>query len=96
MVEDIDGLTATEAVDHFIKSWPPQFRDTAHITDPDDPDKVIVFAGERTWGDTPDGHGFKLLAWAGVLGIAPGLGIWIESAFMTIQFPLRSKGNPNE
>jgi len=87
MVGSVEELTGEQAVKQFVESWPPLFRDAAHVVDPDCPDKLIVFAGERTWGDTPDGAGFQLLSRAGVLGIAPILGVWVEAAFMTLHIP---------
>ena len=32
---DIVNLTGQKAVNEFTKSWPPQFRDTAQVVDPD-------------------------------------------------------------
>ncbi|MEM1354984.1 MAG: hypothetical protein AAGH88_08885 [Planctomycetota bacterium] len=87
MADDIIDLTGEQAVQRFVEMWPPLARDAAHIQDPDRPDKLIVFAGERSWGDTPDGLGFRTLSWAGLLGIAPILGVWIEAAFFTLRLP---------
>ena len=84
---DIEGLTGQDVVKRFIECWPPRFRDTSQIVDPDCSHKLIVFAGERTWGDTPEGAGFQLLTRAGILGIGPILGVWIEAAFMTLRIP---------
>jgi hypothetical protein len=89
---DISSLTGEEIVKAFIDSWPPIFRDAAHVVDPDIPDKLIVFAGERTWGDPPEGDGFKLLAQAGILGIALVLGVWVEAAFFSFRIPSMTKG----
>lgn len=88
-VGDVNTLTGEDIVKQFVDAWPPEFRDTAHVVDPADPDKVIVFAGERTWGDSPDGAGFKMLMRAAVLGIASPLSVWIEAAFVTLQLPIR-------
>ena len=53
---DVSSLTGEKIVKAFIDSWPPIFRDAAHVVDPDIPDKLIVFAGERTWGDPSRGR----------------------------------------
>lgn len=92
-VGNVDELTGQSAVDEFRGNWPPLFRDAAHLIDPDIPGKLIVFAGERTWGDTPDGDGFQLMACAGILGIAPVFGVWVEAAFITLHIPSLLKGN---
>lgn len=93
---DIEDLTGEKLVRQFIQDWPPEFRDSAHIVDPDCPRKLIVFAGERTWGDPPEGAGFKLLSQAGILGIAPILGVWVEAAFISIRIPSILKGNQHD
>jgi len=95
-VGNVDALTGQSAVDEFRVNWPPGFRDTAHVLDPDIPGKLIVFAGDRTWGDTPDGGGFQLLSRAGILGIAPVLGVWVEAAFMTLHIPSLLKGTHHD
>jgi hypothetical protein len=78
-------LTAPEIVERFIKNWPPHYRDTASMPDPDHPRKVIVFAGERSWGDTPEGAGFTYLDRAATLGIAADFDVWIGRAFCTLR-----------
>jgi len=90
-VGDVNTLTGEDVVKQFVDAWPPKFRDTAHVVDPVHPDRVIVFAGERTWGDTPDGVGFKLLMRSAALGIAPPLHVWIEAAFVTLHLPIERK-----
>ena len=95
-VGNVHELTGQTAVDEFRGNWPPGFRDAAHVLDPDIPGKLIVFAGDRTWGDTPDGGGFQLLSRAGILGIAPVLGVWVEAAFMTLHIPSILKGNHHD
>ncbi len=89
---DIRELTGQKAVREFVRSWPPRTRDAAHIVDPDIPGNLIVFAGERTWGDPPEGEGFRLLAQAGILGVAAILGVWVEAAFFSLHIPLARKG----
>ena len=92
-VGDVENLTGEQAVNQFVESWPPQFRDAAYIIDPDTSDKLIVFAGDKSWGDMPDGAGFRMLALAGILGVAQAFGVWVEAAFLTIRIPRISKGN---
>jgi hypothetical protein len=93
---DLTNLTGEIVVRQFVKAWPPRYRDAAHVVDPDCPAKLIVFAGERTWGDTPDGAGFQLLTQAGLLGIAPVLGVWVQAAFISISLPTLPKGDSRE
>jgi hypothetical protein len=94
-IEDFDTLTGEEAVGRFLiavkadltktsAEWYPVFRDSAMITDPASPERVIVFAGELSWGDTPQGRGFQLLAEIGVLGIADAFGIHVNASFFTL------------
>ena len=85
---NLDTADSQKVVDHFIASWPPRCRDAACVPDPDDPSKLLVFAGDRSWGDRPDGAGFRLLAQASVLGTGHALGVWIEQAFFTIRIRL--------
>jgi hypothetical protein len=95
MIDNIDTLTGEVAVNRFLlggrttrhpasSEWHPMFRDCAVITDPAFPDRVIVFAGERTWGDTPDGGGFRYLAEAGNLGITAAFGIHVCASFFSL------------
>ncbi|MCC6681644.1 MAG: hypothetical protein IT445_12145 [Phycisphaeraceae bacterium] len=95
-VGDVTDLTGEQVVKAFIEFWPPHFRDTAHVVDPDCPDKLIVFAGEHSWGDTPTGAGFQLLNQAGILGFAAVLGVWIEAAFFSLRIPCLPKGESHE
>lgn len=48
-------------VEEFIDFWFDGARDSMGRIDPDDPTKVIVFAGDATWGDEPNGYGYTLL-----------------------------------
>jgi len=95
MIEDFDTLTGEEAVGRFLLAvkadltktsaeWHPMFRDSAMITDPASPERVIVFAGELSWGDTPQGRGFQLLAEIGVLGIAETFGVHVSASFFSL------------
>lgn len=101
MIEDFDTLNGEMAVGRFLLAvkadltkpsaeWYPVFRDSAMITDPESPERVIVFAGEASWGDTPQGRGFQLLAEIGALGIAEAFGIHVYASFfsLVLQTPL--------
>jgi hypothetical protein len=94
MIDNFENLTGEVAVDRFLlggrtsrpptsSEWHPMFRDSAVITAPESPDRIIVFAGERTWGDTPDGGGFHYLAEAGFLGITAAFGIHVCASFFS-------------
>lgn len=94
-IDGLDTLTGEDAVDRFFptpdqgpRDWPPVFRDSASVPNPADPSRVIVFAGEQSWGDTPEGAGFRCLAQANVLGIGESLGIHITPTFMTLRIDL--------
>ena len=50
-------------------------RDTCSRTDPDDPRQKIVYAGEMSCGDEPEGHGYQQLKKALAWGFAKALGI---------------------
>lgn len=80
-----------KAIERFAKLDPAQFvldfktfwdtpcdEDRAGATwriDPDNRHKKIVFAGCATWGDEPDGDGYKLIRDAFRLGVMDGLEI---------------------
>jgi hypothetical protein len=95
MIEDFDTLNGEMAVGRFLlavkadltkssSKWYPAFRDCAMIRDPQFPERVIVFAGDTSWGDTPQGRGFQLLAEIGALGIAEVFGIHVCASFFTL------------
>lgn len=52
--------------------WPPDFRD---VSSREYGSKWIVFAGEQTWGDTPDGAGYRYLNGLIADGIYAALGL---------------------
>jgi hypothetical protein len=50
-------------------------RDTCCRTDPDNPREMLVFAGDMSWGDEPDGYGYQMLKRAHTWGVAEALGL---------------------
>ncbi|MFN3166976.1 MAG: hypothetical protein ACE37H_07925 [Phycisphaeraceae bacterium] len=101
IIDDLEAMTGLQAVNRFFptldrppQDWPPVYRDSASIRDPNDLEipegqgRLIVFAGERSWGDTPEGAGFRCLARAQVLGLDQTLGIHISPSFMTFRLDL--------
>ena len=72
-------LTDAEAVHAFVTeartSWPPVARDTVVRGDPDDPDKILAFAGGMSWGDDPEGEGYLQLKRLLASGLGKYLGI---------------------
>jgi hypothetical protein len=60
----------------WVAHWPPDYRDCAVRRDPRDPKKRwLVFAGDRSWGESPEGAGFEMLKRGAVSGIAEDLGV---------------------
>lgn len=74
------------AIDSLIAEWPPnEYRDCAMHPDPDDESQVICFAGEMTWGDSPDGAGFKALQSLAMTGVGSAVGIKCLQGYATIK-----------
>jgi hypothetical protein len=66
----LTGKTAPELVKDFLEFWPGEdCRDACVRPDPDSPSKVIIFAGEMSWGDEPQGEAFEQLQRAELLGL---------------------------
>lgn len=64
------------AIREFVEWWRVlDCRDTCSRPDPDDPRQKIVYAGEMSWGDEPDGYGYRMLKRAFTWGFAEALGI---------------------
>ena len=59
----------------YMKDWPPDFRDVASRIDPDDPTQVIVFAGEHSWGEEPEGGGYGYMKDILTTGLASFMGV---------------------
>ncbi len=69
----ITDVSPEKWVDDFIDFWENTFaRDTA---DRFYGDKKIIFAGEATWGDEPDGYGYTLLKTLVMLNVTDIFGI---------------------
>lgn len=66
-----------EALGKFVEWWhSPLGRNIAYRSDPDDDTKRIFFAGDMSWGDEPDGIGYRYLKWAVYTGVGALLGIY--------------------
>ncbi len=72
-----EGASAEKIVEEFVKLWTGQSgaRDTTYRLDPDNPKRRILFAGDSSWGDEPDGYGYAEIKRALVMGVAEALGI---------------------
>jgi hypothetical protein len=70
-----DSADVQKAMSDFRTVWRGETRDSASRLLPDNPDKQVVFAGERTWGDEPEGYGYTSLRDARALGIAQAYGV---------------------
>lgn len=65
-----------QTVMDFVTWWQcPEGRDVCLRDDPDNPRQRLVFAGEMSWGDEPDGYGYQMLKQALAWGYANVLGI---------------------
>ena len=77
--QELDGIETKEEavafVRKFVNDWPPDWRDSTWRYDPDNPKEILVFAGELSWGDTPQGGGYEYLDHLMKSGIAHLLGI---------------------
>ena len=76
--EDLDNildLDAEQVLDDLYALWDGMCRDASMRTNPDDPKRVLVFAGELSWGDEPDGTGYLALRDAERLGLLDFFGI---------------------
>ena len=62
--EELDELEgdAADWLRETAETWNNlDFRDVASRLDPDDPNQVIVFAGDMSWGNEPEGCGYQFL-----------------------------------
>ncbi len=75
-LEHYAQLNAAMFVSEFCEFWQnPDERDVASRPDPGDPKEQLLFAGAPSWGDEPEGVGYKLLREAFRLNVAAALGI---------------------
>jgi hypothetical protein len=66
----------TPAIRDFVDWWRTLGGgDTCSRTDPDDPKQVLVYAGDMTYGDEPDGYGYRKFKQAFAWGYAGALGV---------------------
>jgi hypothetical protein len=57
-------------VEEFIDFWANGYaRDATSRLDPDDPTKIIMFAGSESYGDEPNGYGYNMLKKAFQVGL---------------------------
>jgi hypothetical protein len=63
------AASTTTLVDNLFDLWKNGSRDASMRDDPDDPTQVMLFAGEPSWGDEPDGYGYVTLRDAEILGL---------------------------
>jgi len=71
-------------VKSVLADWPPDYRDTTWIEDPDDPGQILVFAGEMTCGDEPQGGGYQAMRMLAQTGIGPAVGLKLMEGFVTL------------
>jgi hypothetical protein len=62
-------------VKRLADRWPPDCRDTVSRCDPDDARQILVFAGDMSYGDEPEGCGYQDLRELMRSGAAQALGI---------------------
>ena len=60
----------------FVDWWHTlDCRDACSRIDPDDPRQKLVYAGEMSWGDEPEGRGYQMLKRAWAWGFTEALGL---------------------
>lgn len=64
-----------DVVDNLLEWWVNGSRDACCRRDPDDRTQVFGFAGGMSWGDAPDGYGYKTMDAASILDILGIFGI---------------------
>ena len=72
-IETIIAMSAIELVDNLLYLWATgSARDCTYR---DFEEQRVMFCGEMSWGDEPDGHGYETLKHAQQLGLLGALGI---------------------
>jgi hypothetical protein len=75
-LERIRGLDPEDLLKALVSVWEEHdARDLVTRTDPDDEDQRIVFAGEMSWGDDPEGFAYQTIRDADKLGMLDVFGI---------------------
>jgi hypothetical protein len=75
-LENIAELDPEKLLAELIDVWEGHgARDMTTRFDPDDDDQQIVFAGEMSWGDEPEGFAYRTLRDADKLGMLDVFGI---------------------
>lgn len=74
-LDSLAEMRAEEVVRDVYEAWSENFRDVNGRYDPDDGDQKIVVAGELSWGDTPQGAGYRAFDAAAKLGLFEHFGI---------------------
>jgi len=75
-LERIRGLDPEDLLKALVSVWEEHdARDLATRFDPDDDDQQIVFAGEMSWGDDPEGFAYQTIRDADKLGMLDVFGI---------------------
>jgi hypothetical protein len=68
--EDLIIDNPEKFVEEFIDFWANGYaRDATSRLDPDDPTKIIMFAGSESYGDEPNGYGYNMLKKAFQVGL---------------------------
>jgi len=71
-IEDLDSRFDESLIDEFLDLWKYGCRDSCCRPYKD---RQIVFAGEMTWGDTPEGTGYTILEAIEYVGLYKILGL---------------------
>ncbi len=76
-LREFKGKSAAEIVDGFLDDWETVLgsADVAARTDPDDDHQVLLFAGNMTCGDAPEGFGFQFFERYAPFGLLEHFGI---------------------
>lgn len=73
---ELPEKTPEEIVAEFVQFWTLQdARDLTSRNDPDDPSQQLLFAGELSWGDAPEGYAYTQLQLGLLLGLWDVFGI---------------------
>lgn len=75
VMANLDDRESVTAFMQQMRHWPPDARDAASRDDPDTPGQLLIFAGGMSWGDDPDGYGYKYLHDLVLSGVAKDVGV---------------------